>query len=176
MSPKSAADGGGGVSSDGLSPTTTTAQLLASSLSSSSRYKYSSINHTNNNHDDNVLDEEESDSNNEATFGSHTPLINKHQYKSSSKLHESFRLLTTKIHSLDLLIPGPESSLRRASFISAIFNLIATIVGGGVLSMPLAFAKTGIVLGTILMICAGIITDLSLYLLVCCARKTGATS
>lgn len=49
-------------------------------------------------------------------------------------------------------------------------------MGGGVLSIPLAFAKAGIGLGTALMVFSAIITDFSLYLLCCCARRTGAAS
>ena len=60
--------------------------------------------------------------------------------------------------------------------IVATFNLIATIVGGSVLSLPLAFARCGLILGTVLMIFAAVITDRSLFLLCLCARRTGATS
>lgn len=53
---------------------------------------------------------------------------------------------------------------------------MATIVGGGVLSLPLAFEKCGIVGATILMVFAATITAKSLDLLCSTARKTGATS
>lgn len=76
----------------------------------------------------------------------------------------------------DLLVPSFDAPSRQSRPIVAIFNLIATIVGGGVLSLPLAFAKLGVGLATILMIGAAIITDESLYLLCICARLTGATS
>lgn len=76
----------------------------------------------------------------------------------------------------DVLVPGYDSPRRKSPLVVATFNLSATIVGGGVLSLPLAFAKCGIVLGTVLMITAGIVTDRSLYLLCLCARQTGATS
>ena len=77
----------------------------------------------------------------------------------------SFKLLSSPIPSLELLVPSPGSHLRRSSQLAATFNLIATIVGGGVLSMPLAIAKSGLALGTILVFFAGSITDFSLYLL-----------
>ena len=76
----------------------------------------------------------------------------------------------------DILIPEFASAERKSQVVVAIFNLSATIVGGGVLSLPLAFSKCGVVLGTLLMIVAGIVTERSLYLLCLCARITGATS
>lgn len=88
----------------------------------------------------------------------------------------SFHMLCSPIPSLELLVPSPGSHLRKSNMMAATFNLIATIVGGGVLSMPLALAKSGLVLGTTLMIFGAIITDFSLYLLCACARKTGSTS
>jgi len=78
--------------------------------------------------------------------------------------------------SLELMNPPPNSPLRKTSFVSGTFNLVATIVGGGVLSLPLAFAKVGIILGTIMMVFSAVITDFSLYLLCCCARRTGSTT
>ena len=76
----------------------------------------------------------------------------------------------------NLLVPPFDAPSRQSRPVVAIFNLIATIVGGGVLSLPLAFQKLGVVLATILMIVAAIITDQSLYLLCLCARLTGASS
>ena len=43
----------------------------------------------------------------------------------------------------DILVPDFDSSRRKSNLIVAVFNLTATIVGGGVLSLPLAFAKVG---------------------------------
>ncbi len=77
---------------------------------------------------------------------------------------------------MDILIPEFESAKRESSIVVAIFNLSATIVGGGVLSLPLAFSKCGVILGTLLMIIAAIVTERSLYLLCLCARISGATS
>ena len=80
------------------------------------------------------------------------------------------------IHFSDLLVPDFDSSTRKSPIVVAIFNLSATIVGGGVLSLPLAFSKCGVILGSILMIVAAVVTERSLYLLCLCARQTGATS
>ena len=76
----------------------------------------------------------------------------------------------------DLLVPDFESSRRKSSMFVAVFNLTATIVGGGVLSLPLAFANLGVILGTLLMLLAAILTERTLYLLCLCARYTGANS
>ncbi len=81
-----------------------------------------------------------------------------------------------RVSSLENLNPTFSSSLRKTSFKVATFNLVATIVGGGVLSLPLAFAKTGLVLATIMMIFSALITEFGLYLLCSCARRTGAVS
>jgi hypothetical protein len=77
----------------------------------------------------------------------------------------SFKMLSTPVPSLELLVPSAGSHLRKSSKVAATFNLIATIVGGGILSMPLALAKAGLALGTLLIIFAASITDFSLYLL-----------
>jgi len=76
-----------------------------------------------------------------------------------------------------LIIEPPFASNKRCSpIVVAIFNLVATIVGGGVLSVPLAFEKCGIILATVLMLCSAFATDRSLYLLCLCSRYTGASS
>eukprot|EP00934_Nitzschia_sp_Nitz4_P003401 Nitzschia sp. Nitz4//scaffold14_size191712//109472//110839//NITZ4_001730-RA/size191712-processed-gene-0.276-mRNA-1//1//CDS//3329536948//3391//frame0 len=76
----------------------------------------------------------------------------------------------------DHLVPEFDSSKRHSSLVVAIFNLSATIVGGGVLSLPLAFSKCGLVLGSLLMVFGAIVTERSLYLLCLCARRTGAST
>ncbi len=73
----------------------------------------------------------------------------------------------------EILVPAFDSNERHSTRLVATFNLVATIVGGGVLSLPYAFEKCGIFLGTILMVFAAVITDRSLYLLCLCARQTG---
>lgn len=78
--------------------------------------------------------------------------------------------------SLEFLNPSHSSHLRKTSFNAATFNLVATIIGGGVLSLPLAFAKVGIVLATLMMIFAAYITEFGLYILCSCARRTGSNS
>lgn len=76
----------------------------------------------------------------------------------------------------DKLVPGFESPKRQSNLVASTFNLLATIIGGGVLSLPIAFQKCGIVLGSLLMLVAAVVTERSLYLLCLCARISGATS
>ena len=77
---------------------------------------------------------------------------------------------------VEILNPHHSCETRRATLLSATFNLVASIVGGGILSIPLAFEKCGIVPATLLMILSACATDYSLYILCGCARRTGATS
>ena len=77
-------------------------------------------------------------------------------------------------NSADILVPKYDSPLRKTTTVVGIFNLTASIMGGGVLSIPYAFSKTGIILGALLMILAAIITERSMYLLCLCSRITGA--
>ena len=76
----------------------------------------------------------------------------------------------------EILVPPFDSETRKSTLIPATFNLVATIVGGGVLSLPLAFQKCGIVLATVLMILSAVVTDFSLYLLCISARQTGVSA
>lgn len=76
----------------------------------------------------------------------------------------------------DILVPPVDSPQRKSPLVVATFNLSATIIGGGVLSLPYAFSKTGLLLGIVLMMIAAVITERSLYLLCLCSRLTGATS
>jgi len=50
------------------------------------------------------------------------------------------------------------------------------VCGGGVLTLPIAFARVGILPSTVMMIISAIITDFSMYILCSCARRTGGRS
>ena len=78
--------------------------------------------------------------------------------------------------SIEILNPTRDSLLRKTNPAGAIVNLVATICGGGVLSLPFAFEHAGVLPGTAMMIFACIITDFSLYILCSCARRTGGKS
>ena len=78
--------------------------------------------------------------------------------------------------SFEFLNPEHDSELRKSSPVSAIFNLVATVCGGGVLTLPIAFARVGIIPSTIMMVFSAIITDFAMYILCSCARRTGGKS
>jgi amino acid permease len=84
--------------------------------------------------------------------------------------------LELRTSSQEFFNPPAESHLRRSSLFVATFNMVATIIGGGILSIPLSFQKTGLVLGTILTILAAVTTAFSLYILCSCSRRSGASS
>ena len=58
----------------------------------------------------------------------------------------------------------------QASWISSVINLLNTIVGAGVLAMPLAMSHMGVLLGTIVILWAGTTAGFGLYLQTRCAR------
>src|SRR3989338_1530030 len=50
---------------------------------------------------------------------------------------------------------------RTASLPSAIFNTTNTIIGGGVLALPFAFANAGLVVGVVLVVLIGLLSWLT---------------
>ncbi|KAI9812275.1 MAG: hypothetical protein M1827_004723 [Pycnora praestabilis] len=58
----------------------------------------------------------------------------------------------------------------QASWISSVINLVNTIVGAGVLAMPLALSRMGILLGVLIIIWSGLTAAFGLYLQTRCAR------
>ena len=67
-----------------------------------------------------------------------------------------------------------DSELRTGRVSSSVFALVSTIIGGGVLSLPYAFAKAGAVLGPLFLVASAAASDFSIYILVSSARRTGA--
>lgn len=57
-----------------------------------------------------------------------------------------------------------------ASWVSSVVNLVNTIVGAGVLAMPQAMSHMGILLGTIVILWAGLTSGFGLYLQTRCAK------
>jgi len=96
--------------------------------------------------------------------------------KRESTFWPSAQSLLARHPSFEFLYPAHDSELRKASPMSAIFNLVATVCGGGVLTLPIAFARAGIIPSTILMVISAIITNFSMYILCSCARRTGGKS
>ena len=90
----------------------------------------------------------------------------------------SHPILLRETHvSMEQLSPHPDCRSRRSTLVIALFNLVATVCGGGgVLTLPLVFARAGIIPTTILMIFGATATDASLQRLVDAARSTGGRS
>ena len=65
---------------------------------------------------------------------------------------------------------------RNGTVMNSIFNLVSTIIGGGALSLPYAFACTGLIAGQICLAVVALMTAYALQLLVASSRYTGATS
>ncbi|OWZ21478.1 Sodium-coupled neutral amino acid transporter [Phytophthora megakarya] len=72
--------------------------------------------------------------------------------------------------------PGPHATTRTATAPSAIFNLVSTIIGGGILSLPFAFDKCGLVVALVFMAIAASASTFSLYVIVFCSRRGRAAS
>ncbi|CAH0520012.1 unnamed protein product [Peronospora belbahrii] len=72
--------------------------------------------------------------------------------------------------------PGPLATTRTATARSAIFNLVSTIIGGGILSLPFAFDKCGLVVALVFTAIAASASTFSLYVVVSCSRRGHATS
>jgi len=80
---------------------------------------------------------------------------------------------TPKLHFLQVT---PDSTLRSITSNGAIFNLVSTIVGGGVLSLPYAFSKCGLILGMCALFFSCLISGFSIDLLVAASRGVGRNS
>eukprot|EP00750_Incisomonas_marina_P023528 INCI5040.10.p1 GENE.INCI5040.10~~INCI5040.10.p1 ORF type:complete len:589 (-),score=76.14 INCI5040.10:177-1943(-) len=65
---------------------------------------------------------------------------------------------------------------RNGTVMNSIFTLVSTIIGGGSLSLPYAFACTGLINGQICLLLISLITAYAIQLLVVTSRYTGATS
>lgn len=83
---------------------------------------------------------------------------------------------TKNPHPGDHLAPPFDSDERPSSLLVGTFNLIATVVGGGVLSLPIVFQKCGIVFATAAMALSACTTYLSLVMLCYSSRRAGGSS
>jgi amino acid permease len=68
------------------------------------------------------------------------------------------------------------SDARTATVSSAVFNLVSTIIGGGILSLPFAFDKCGLVVALAFMIVSAAASTFSLYVIVSCSRRGRAAT
>ena len=83
----------------------------------------------------------------------------------SSTEYERTLLLQNKL--------SPASAGGQAGVAASVFNLVNTVVGGGVLSLPYAFSTSGIVLGVFFLYFVVALSIMSLLLLVDGARLSG---
>ena len=66
--------------------------------------------------------------------------------------------------------------VRTATLKTSVFNLVSTVVGGGVLSLPFTFAIMGVVFGPLALVVSAIMSDFSIYLLLSMSRRQGDLS
>ncbi|ETW03014.1 hypothetical protein H310_05449 [Aphanomyces invadans] len=78
--------------------------------------------------------------------------------------------------SYEFFYPSPHSAARQTTVRSAVMNLVTTLIGGGVLLLPFTIAKSGIVVGCVLMLCCAMASSFTSYILVSCSRRSGAQS
>ena len=133
-----------------------------------------------NSHEDTPLLAKPSTANKEdspsSSTGSFSQSRLKGMFRQQSTFWQSERALFLRHPSLELLVPAHDCESRKSSPAIAIFNLVATVCGGGVLSLPQAFLRAGILPSTLLMLVAAAVTNFSMYILCSCARRTGGRS
>eukprot|EP01084_Bolivina_argentea_P253772 426409_1 len=80
-----------------------------------------------------------------------------------------------KPESPECVVPsGFDSNYRQQSVKVGTLNLISTMIGGGVLSLPFAVARSGLILGFILLTASAIASIFSFDILISASRRTGA--
>ena len=75
-----------------------------------------------------------------------------------------------------VLYKAPSGMPRNVTIESAIFNLVSTIVGGGVLSLPFAIDKSGVIVGPFVLILCAVASGFSVYILISGSRRSSANS
>ena len=80
--------------------------------------------------------------------------------------HTSSNASATSDRSHSIFSPAFSSPRRTGTISSAVFNLTTTMVGGGVLSLPYAFSKAGVITGFLLLLLFGVVADFTVYSLV----------
>ncbi|KAH9826539.1 vacuolar amino acid transporter 5-like [Teratosphaeria destructans] len=96
----------------------------------------------------------------------------------ASPLEHGSRPASTASHSRSRSRRKQSGIAGSASWASSVINLVNTIVGAGVLAMPHALSNMGIMLGTLVILWAGMTSGFGLYLQTRCARylDRGASS
>ncbi len=75
--------------------------------------------------------------------------------------------------SVDTFNPAYRSPQRRGNVRGGVANLVGTIIGGGTLSLPWAFRKSGVVVGFCLLVGSACLCDAAVYFLLSAARRAG---
>ncbi|CAM9738204.1 unnamed protein product, partial [Choristocarpus tenellus] len=78
--------------------------------------------------------------------------------------------------SIEHFRPDFFSAHRQGSVTSSLVTLLGTVLGGGVLSIPFALRRSGLVLGIFVLIITAIATDFSVFTLISCSRRSGAST
>ncbi|CAM9400064.1 unnamed protein product, partial [Hapterophycus canaliculatus] len=68
------------------------------------------------------------------------------------------------------------SEKRQGTVTGAVATLLGTLLGGGVLSLPFALKRSGIVFGIILLVLTAVATDFTVFTLVSCSRRSGGST
>ena len=84
--------------------------------------------------------------------------------------------LRGKTHSLEVLAPAATSPLREADVWACVVAMLATIIGGGALSVPYAFKLCGLRGGLLLLALSALASDFALYALCSASRRTGTAT
>lgn len=85
---------------------------------------------------------------------------------------EGFKRADRK-QSMEVLTPRHDAAERSASVVGCVFAMLATIVGGGALSLPYALKSLGVLKGLAILAVAAVASDLSLLALCSASRRTG---
>eukprot|EP00903_Cladosiphon_okamuranus_P007874 g7611.t1 len=68
------------------------------------------------------------------------------------------------------------SEKRQGTVTGAVATLLGTLLGGGVLSLPFALRRSGIISGAILLVLTAVATDFTVFTLVSCSRRSGGST
>ena len=76
-------------------------------------------------------------------------------------------------HSVEYLIPPPYDPSRRSTVSSSSMSLLSSMIGGGILSLPFAVSRCGVIVGVVLLAALSVASTFSVYIIIAAARRTG---
>ena len=80
---------------------------------------------------------------------------------------------STSLTEIGILAACLTNMKRTATLKTSVFNLVSTVVGGGVLSLPFTFSVMGIIVGPVALVISAAMSDFSIYLLLSMSRRQG---